>query len=236
MDATEEEDSQRLQRHLRAMSAVNRSLHAQLEGSPLHTVGPSGTGEGDLLASTDLRRSPLTLRRASTASAWVEQLQLTSGGGEPSLARSPGGAVFVVEGRYRREVQSGLLAAALSDELGEPRDIGEEELGRLDDGVPVEVLEGPSERPFVVVGGRRLSIRGLPLPYPVSSEEMQVFPAGAEVNVAAANVARTKFEGAFSGRYQLAQARATVARKGVVPAATSFSRRVWRRLGGSSKG
>lgn len=231
----EEEDSQRLQRHVRAMGAVNRSLHAQLGGGSVHAVGPSGIGEGDLLASADLRRGPLTIRRVATASAWVEQLQLTSGAGEPLLVRSPSGAAFIVEGRCRREVQSGLLAAALSEELGQPRDMREEELESLDEGVPVEVLEGPKGRPFVVVGGRRISIRGLPLPYPVSNEEMQLFPAGAEVNVAAANVPRAKFEGAFSGRYQLAQARATVARNGVLPAAASFGRRVWRRLGGSTK-
>ena len=234
MDGTEEEETQRLRRHLRAMSAVNRSLHAQLEGRSVHVVGPS-EAEGDLLARTDVHQAALPPRRLMTASAWVEQLQVTSGGGEPYLVwRS--GAVFLVEGRYGREVRSGLLTAALSEYLGEPRDITEEELEGLDEGVPVELLEGPRGRPFVVVGGQRLSIRGLPLPYPVSTEEMQLFPEGPELNVASANVPRAKFEGAYSGRYQLSQARAAVARKGVIPAAAAFGRRAWRRLGGSSRG
>ena len=235
MDAIEEEEKQRLRRHLRAMSAVNRSLHAQLEGRWVHVAGAPGTGDGDLLGRTDPYHGSLQLRRASTASTWVEQLQLTSGGGEPRLVRGAG-AVFVVEGRHRREISSGLLVAALSEQLGEPRDITDEELEHLDEGVPVEVLEGPRGRPFVVVGGQRLSVRGLPLPYPVSTEEMQLFPEGVELNVASANVARAKFDAAFSGRYQLAQARAAVARKGVLPAAAAFGRRVRRRLGGSSRG
>jgi len=235
MDATEENEMQRMQRHLRAMSAVNRSLHAQLEGTLGAGIGSTGIRDGDLLATTDVRRSPLALRRASTASAWVQQLQLTSGGGEAFLARGPNGAVFVVEGRYRREVSSGLLAAALSENLGEPREMNDGDLERLDEGVPVEVLEGPSGRPFVIVAGRRISLRGLPLPHPVSSEQMQLFPAGEEVNVAAANVARARFEQAFSGRYQIERARAAVGRKGVVPTAGALARRVLRRFGSGSR-
>ena len=235
MDTTEEGETQRLRRHLRAMSAVNRSLHAQLEGRSVRVGGSSEAGEGDLLSRADVRQASLPARRASAASAWVEQLQVTSGGGEPYLVRSSR-AVFVIEGRYGREVSSGLLAAALAEHLGEPRDIGDEELERLAEGATVELLEGPRGRPFVVVGGQRLSIRGLPLPYPVSAEEMQVFPEGPELNVASANVARAKFQDAYSGRYQLSQARAAVARKGIVPAATAFGRRAWRLLGGSSRG
>jgi len=235
METNEEDETQRLRRHLRAMSAVNRSLHAQLEGRSVQVVGPPTTGDGDLLASGDVRQPALQPRRSSTASAWVEQLQLVSGGGDAYLVRHSG-AVSLVEGRYRREVRSGLLTAALSEHLGEPREMTADELERLDEGPPVELLEGPRGRPFVIVGGQRHSIRGLPLPYPVGAEEMQMFPEGAELNVASANVARAKFEDAYSGRYQLSQARAAVARKGVVPAVGAFARRVSRRLGGGAKG
>jgi len=220
MEAAEESETQRLRRHLRAMSAVNRSLYAQLEGGSRHGGSPSSGGGGGLAA----------------ARAWAEQQQVTSAGGEPYLASGSSEMVFLVEGAHRRLVDSGLLTAALSEELGQPRDLADVELERLDEGMPVEVFQGPTGRPFVLVGGRRISIRGLPLPHPVSAEEMQAFPAGAEVNIAAANVARARFEAAFTGKYQLSQARAAVTRKGVVPAARAFSRRVWRRLRPTSKG
>src|SRR5438046_1382369 len=50
---------------------------------------------------------------------------------------------------------------------------------------PVEVFDSGSGPAFLVVGGRRLPLRGLPLPYLVSSEDMLLFPEGEELNVAA---------------------------------------------------
>jgi hypothetical protein len=175
---TEEHD--RLRRHLRALAAVNRQLETQLRD-----VRPHGTP------------------RASLASAWVEQLAFTARAAAPALVRRADGAMFVVEGPVRRAVPSGLIAAAIADHFGDPRDARGDELERCSEGPPVEVLEGPRGAPFVVVGGRRLPLRGLPLPHPVTAEEMQSFPEGPELNVAAANVARSRFEEALSGRYQL---------------------------------
>jgi len=53
----------------------------------------------------------------------------------------------------------------------------------LVDGPPVEVLEGPDGPPFVVVGGQRLAVRGLPLPHPVGAEVRDSFPSGGEIDL-----------------------------------------------------
>ena len=45
------------------------------------------------------------------------------------------------------------------------------------------MLEGGTGRPFVVVGGRRFPLRGLPLPYPVKDDEMLVLPVGEELHI-----------------------------------------------------
>ena len=46
-------------------------------------------------------------------------------------------------------------------------------------------MESGSGPAFLVVGGRRLPLRGLPLPYLVATDDMLLFPEGEELNVAA---------------------------------------------------
>ncbi|HXH26064.1 MAG TPA: hypothetical protein VNI78_12485, partial [Vicinamibacterales bacterium] len=137
---------------------------------------------------------------------------------------------YVVEGGTRRQISSGIIAAALAHALGAPTEIAESDLERLAEGPPVEVLEGPKGPPFVVVGGRRMAVRGLPLPHPVLGEEAEQFPEGAEVNVAAANVARAYFEAARSGRYQLERFRTSIQRNGLVSTLRKGARRITRRF------
>jgi len=170
--------------------------------------------------------------RAAKADSWLEQLRAASGR-EPFLARRSSGEVCVVEGNVRREIPSGLLEVALAAALGRPRDVSDDELRRLDEGPPVEVFEAPVAKPFVVVGGRRMAVRGLPLPHPVSTDAMQRFPEGSDLNVAETNVARAEFEEALSGKYQIKAARDAIDRKGFVPAVTAWGGKAWHRLAGS---
>jgi len=107
--------------------------------------------------------------------------------------------------------------------------VKESEFDRWTDGVPLEVLEGPQGPPFVVVGGRRLPLRGMPLPYPVSGEHMQLFPQGPAINVGSANVSRARFRHAMYGRYQVERLRSAVARKGIIGTAKEAARRATRR-------
>ena len=165
------EIEQRLQRHVRAMGAVNRQLQAQMEGSRTWTPA-AGQGESDLLTSSGATSGAFITggRRAGTANAWLEQLAVSTEGQKPFLVHLASGRTYLVEGGYRRAVPSGLLVAALERMLGPTHNVSNDEADRWTDGVPVQVLEGPQGPPFVVVGGQRLPIRGLPLPYPVGAD------------------------------------------------------------------
>src|SRR4051794_14245638 len=162
--ATEPSDVGRLQRQLRALSSVNKQLHAQLEGGTVRLAGTSASGA----------RGSLTVRRAAEGGAWLEHLHL-HGGGDPMLVRTASKSMYVVEGNMRRTVKSGILFNALTRVLGEPRELPDAEVQRWSTGPPVEVLEAGTGPAFVVVGGRRLPLRGLPLPYLVSTNDMLLF-------------------------------------------------------------
>jgi hypothetical protein len=227
------ETEERLQRQVRAMGAVNRQLQAQLEGAVGRTWTPSsGPGNGDLLTSPDVALSgerTASVRRASIASTWLEQLAVSVEGPKPFLVHAKNGRTFLIEGGYRREVRAGLLVAALERMLGRTHTVPDSEFDRWTDGVPVEVLEGAQGPPFVVVGGRRLPLRGLPLPHSVGAEQVQLFPRGPELNLAAANVSRMQFQQAMYGRYQMDRLRAAIARRGVLGTANEVGRRAARR-------
>ena len=107
------------------------------------------------------------------------------GGGKPFLVQTPTRRLYAIDGDLRRQVKAGMLFAALTRVLGTPRQVSDNDLERWSPGPPVEVLESDSGPAFVVIGGRRLPLRGLPLPYLVSSEDMLLFPEGEELNIAA---------------------------------------------------
>jgi hypothetical protein len=100
------------------------------------------------------------------------------------LVRSPTNGSYVIEGGTRRQVKAGILFSALTHVLGEPRVVTDQEVERWSAGPPVEVMEGGTGTAFVVVGGRRLPLRGLPLPHLVSTADMLLFPEGQELNIA----------------------------------------------------
>jgi hypothetical protein len=232
------EIEQRLQRHVRAMGAVNRQLQAQLEGGRTWTQFP-GPANGDLLTSAGATGSGAFMagaRRAGAADAWLEHLSVSTEGQKPFLVRLTNGRTFLVEGGYRREVRSGLLVATLERLLGPTHRVSNDEGARWIDGPPVEVLEGPQGPPFVVVGGKRLGLRGLPLPYPVGAEQAQLFPQGRDLNVAEASVSRVQFQRAMYGGYQIDRARAAVSRRGFVGAAKAAASKISRRARRATRG
>ena len=170
----ESQERQRLIRQLRALSLVNRQLHAQLEGGTVRLSGAAANGA----------RGAITVRRTAEGGAWLEHLHL-HGGGDPMLVRTPTKGTFVVEGTMRRQVKAGILFNALIQVLGAPKEMTDRDVERWHSGPPVEVLEAGTGPAFVVVGGRRLPLRSLPLPYLVSTDDMLLFPEGQELNVAA---------------------------------------------------
>jgi hypothetical protein len=211
-----DEELERLRRELRAMGAMNRQLRAQLDAAG----GASAPAPAKKGSSSTPAPAPAAGRRASVGSAWLEDLA-TARTGETFMARSPGGTVVIIDGGRSRAVGSGLLAAGLEVHLGEARSMDDAQLAEVPKGPPVELLETTSGPPFVVIGGQRLPVRGLPLPHPVPAAEADVFPLGEAVNVAKANVARKRLQD--KGRV-----RGAVARRGVVGAAKAGVKRLVR--------
>jgi hypothetical protein len=208
MDSIDTGEVERLRRHLRAMSAVNRQLHAQLEGGTVRLAEGSGASHDDPLGRTDgggVGATAMGIRRASVGSTWLEQLEL-QGGGDARLVRTPKRGMYVIEGTLRRRIKSGMILLALARVFGEARELRDSELDRWEEGPPVEIMEGRTGPAFLVVGGKRWPIRGLPLPYLVTTEEMLRWPEAEELNIAAAL-------GTSSTR--LKRARAVVAREGL---------------------
>jgi hypothetical protein len=227
----------RMRRHLRAMSATNRQLQAQLEGSGIRAVALPGsaraaTSASDVLAADDQpgRSEPAAeARRAGRARTLIEQLELQGNAGEPALVRRGNGALYIVEAGRKREIKSGILGATIERDFGQARDVTDDELEQLPDGVPVDIFEGPTGSAFVIYGGQRRPLRGLPLPYPLSERQTQLFPEGEELNVSAANIARSRFEQASSAGYQVQRARAALAAKGTVATTRTAAKRVARK-------
>lgn len=201
----------RLRRELRALAAVNHQLQAQREEP--------------VAVRTD--------RRATVGIEWIEQLA-TIGASDAHMARAPDGSVFVVEDTRRRPVSSGLLAAGLEAVLGPAHELTGEEVESLTPGVAVEIFEASAGPPFVVVGGRRCNIRGLPLPYPVDRRHASEFPEGDEINIAAANVARRRFEEAVDGSLQVDRLRRSLTSRGPVATSKAVARKLGRRFRGAT--
>jgi hypothetical protein len=189
------------------MASVNRQLHAQLD------------------EPVSARRE----RRSNIGIGWIEQLG-TLGAGEARLARADDGAIFVIEGARRRPVRSGLLAAALEELLGPAIELTPAEIERLVESVPVEMFESSTGAPFVVIGGRRHGVRGVPLPYPVDNRHAAEFAEGPELNLAAANVARRKLEEATAPRYQFTRMRGSITSRGIVGTLSTATRRLGHRV------
>lgn len=104
-----------------------------------------------------------------------------AGASEPFLVRSHTRGCFLVEGSLRREIKAGILFAALVRAIGPVREVRDSQLDTWNEGPPVEILLAPHGPAFVVIGGRRHSIRGLPGPYQVGTDEMLRFPVGPEL-------------------------------------------------------
>ena len=123
-----------------------------------------------------------------------------------------------------------MLFVALERVIGSVRVMQDAEIDRFNEGPPVEVLEASSGPAFIIVAGRRLPIRGLPLPHPVTDEERLRFPEGEELRVGAGS--RWRWE----PHRQPAPSACAVQREGVVRAGVAGARRVTRRLVRSARG
>jgi GT2 family glycosyltransferase len=109
----------------------------------------------------------------------------------PVVMRRPeDGRVFLVEGKVARPVRSGLLAAALTEKLGEHRSPSADELRQMIESDPVEVLTSRDRPPWMVVANERMVIDGLPIPRRLDAADPRLaLPTGPTIDVARANVA-----------------------------------------------
>ncbi len=190
-----DDDLARLRRQLRAMAAVNEHLRVQLDALRAAAPGAGRGAVGGALA--DAPPPPPRLRsaarRAEIAGEWVPALVADAPehrSADPVLVSRPDRALYLVEGTTRRRLTVTLLAPAIEQVYGERRPIDDDEFHQLTEGPPVEVLEGPTGAPFVVLGGRRLAVRGIGLPHGVDQTVVDALPEGPQLDVAAAVVPR----------------------------------------------
>jgi hypothetical protein len=110
--------------------------------------------------------------------------QLAKAGADAaSLVRRPDGSVLLVEGDMARPVRAGLLVDALEAALGATRNLEPGDEPAWVEGPPVEVLESRTGAPFVVVGGRKLEVRHLPLTHPVLPALADQLPLGPPIDL-----------------------------------------------------
>ena len=155
-------------------------------------------------------------RRATKGATWIESLNTSGRTAHPHLIRDPSGGVHLIEGVVARRVGSGIVANGLEQSLGAIRDITDQDLARFETGVPVEVFEGSNGRPFVIVGGERRRLKGLPLPHRVDERSLSTMPTGDTIDLAAANVSRRRWVEAMSSRFQLQRVLTAARRRGLV--------------------
>jgi hypothetical protein len=222
----------RLRRQLRATTAVNRQLKAQLDEAGARPAPPRATPRR---AATDMLGPPLSsggspARRASVGTTWLEHLALLGSDTDPFLVRAAGGATYLVEGRYQRRVKSGLIVAALEQRLGASRPGSAAELAQWVEGPPVEALECSTGPPFLVIGRRRVPLRGLPVTYPVDDEAAQAFDDGSELAISIGALAQDRVRRIASPTRLLGRIRRSSTRHGgLVPALVVVLRRATRR-------
>jgi hypothetical protein len=170
-------------------------------------------------------------RRANASAPWMRALSSSVATADsPRLVRDDRGSVFLVEGGRTRAVRSGLVAAALEECLGAPRVLSTAELSAMPDGIPIELFEDPDQGVFLVFGGQYHRARGVPLTHPVEAGSAATFPIGAEVDVAHANVAVSRFRRRSAGATRLARVRDSLHRRGIVGTAKATTKRVLRGL------
>ncbi len=192
-DAHDELD--RLRRMVRAMGVVNRQLQAQLDAAN-RQLEPRRPGSDVLV---DPERPPPTgsaTRRAAAAAEWLDALAPVKDPTRPTIVVGPDGDRYLLESGARRRIRSAAVAAALEPAATPRREVSDDELAAWPEGPPVEMLESDRGAPFVVIGGLRWPVRGVPLPHPVDPADAQKLAEGPTLDLTPARPRRDRdFEG-----------------------------------------
>ncbi len=193
---------------------------------------------GNALAPTNVP-TPFTThslrRRPARANGWLGSLQPRSAsplaGPGPRLVCAPSGRVFLIENNTKRAVRSGMLSHILENEFGAIIEAQPSQLDAMPTAAPVELLEGPEGRPFLVIAGERRAVRGMPLPYPTGSSQMLRFPKGAPIDAGRSTVARRRFVASLTPAFHLARVRNALKRRGPFGMVIIVGRRSFGRVG-----
>ena len=135
------------------------------------------------------------VQRAREAQGWIQEVPKSASERPPLLVVDRSGHVFVVERSRRRHVE--LLGAgrrARGALRPAPSPSTRTASTRWKEGAPVEVLEGRRGAPVIVVGGERLPVRGLPVPYPVRQGVIDRLPEGEAIDLGKALVGRRQYD------------------------------------------
>lgn len=192
------EEIERLQRELRAVTAVNRQLRAELDGSTQRAIAPPDGGPQATKAARDpegVGAFKSSITGGGPASSGVDRIEVVQG---------PTGIVYLVEGSGVHRIGSNVIAAALEEVFGFRRPIATDELSRYVPAPTIEVYCNEAGRTFVVVAGRRLSVEGLPVVRDAPPGLEATLDAGPKLNVNHAIVARSLYARALRGQQQLA--------------------------------
>ncbi len=161
--------------------ALEQLLEAFAEGTLRAPMGGSADREGRWATSTAPATREGDRLRARRGDEWIAELERSIPGGAAHLVRRQDGLVFLVEGTSGRPVRSGLLVVGLETSIGTARPAEPGELDELKEGPPVEVFEDSHGQPFVVYGGERHDVRGMPMPHRVRIRTE--FPGGETIDV-----------------------------------------------------
>jgi predicted O-methyltransferase YrrM len=133
--------------------------------------------EGDLRRRKSQRSD--RQRERDRSGRWLEQLHARSSTEAPRLVQSPAGTVYLVEAGLKRHVKTWLMVNALEALFGGvERNV--DDLAAIEDGPPVDVLADPDGRVYVIAGGQRFRVQGLPVPTAANAEALQRFPEAHE--------------------------------------------------------
>jgi hypothetical protein len=161
--------------------SLERLLEIHAETAPAAPMGAGTIRTGGAARSAPPPGTDAGAQRARRGRSWLENLERSIPGGAAQLVRRPDGLVFLVDGMRRRPIRSGLLVTVLETAIGTTRAEMAEELDAMEEGPPVELFEDSRGQPFVIYGGQRHKLRGMPLPHRV--DNVDKLPNGTPIDV-----------------------------------------------------
>ena len=114
-------------------------------------------------------------RERERTGRWLAQLRNQRNLEPPRLVRSASGGIYLIDGQFKRHVPTWLVVRALEDLYGatEPAN---DELAAYEDGPPVGMIANADGHVYLIAGGQRHVVRGLPVPLAASTDQLDKIP------------------------------------------------------------